>query len=180
MPNVETGAPPYGLAVFNQLDAARAREELLACCASRAFAERVAAGRPYSDTDALAAEAGRVLAELPWDDVLEALDAHPRIGERPRGPGREAAWSRRGQAGTAPADREVLEALAAGNAAYEERFGHVYLVCAAGLSAEELLRRLHARLDNDEETERRIVREELAAITRLRLAGLVAPPGGAR
>src|SRR5690606_25354095 len=125
MPNVETGAPPYGLAVFNQLDAARAREELLACCASRACAERVAAGRPYSDTDALAAEAGRVLAELPWDDVLEALDAHPRIGERPRGPGREAAWSRREQAGTAHAHREGLEALAAGHAAYEERFAHV-------------------------------------------------------
>src|SRR5690606_27446178 len=79
MPNVETGAPPYGLAVFNQLDAARAREELLACCASRAFAERVAAGRPYRDTDALAAEAGRVPAELPWDGVLEALAAHPPI-----------------------------------------------------------------------------------------------------
>src|SRR5690606_21370101 len=122
MPNVETGAQPYGLAVFNELDAARAREELLACCASRAFAERVTAGRPYGDADALAAAAGRVLAELPWEDVLEALDAHPRIGERPRGPGREAAWSRREQAGTAHADREVLEALAAGNAAYEERF----------------------------------------------------------
>lgn len=74
------------------------------------------------------------------------------------------------------AGREVLEELAEGNHAYEERFGHVYLVCATGLSAEEMLARLRGRLGNDEETERDVVRAELAKITRLRLTKLL---GGA-
>jgi 2-oxo-4-hydroxy-4-carboxy-5-ureidoimidazoline decarboxylase len=90
--------------------------------------------------------------------------------------GRESGWSRQEQSGVGAAGREVLEELAEGNRAYEERFGHVYLVCATGLSAEEMLARLRGRLGNDEETERDVVRAELAKITRLRLAKLL---GGA-
>ncbi|MFC4059798.1 2-oxo-4-hydroxy-4-carboxy-5-ureidoimidazoline decarboxylase, partial [Planomonospora corallina] len=96
-----------------------------------------------------------------------------RIGERAAGPGREAAWSRREQSGTAGADPRVLDALAAGNRAYEERFGHVYLVCATGLPAEELLARLRGRLTAGQEAERGTVRAELAKITRLRLEKLL-------
>ncbi|RCG28332.1 2-oxo-4-hydroxy-4-carboxy-5-ureidoimidazoline decarboxylase [Sphaerisporangium album] len=173
MPNV---TPAQGLAGFNALSPPEAERELLACCASRAFARGVAAGRPYDDETALTAAAVEAVRALAWQDVQEALDAHPRIGERASGPARESSWSRQEQSGTAGADRKVLAALAAGNARYEERFGHVYLVCATGLTAEEMLDRLEGRLGNDETAERAVVREELAAITRLRVARLLAAP----
>ncbi|TXK41961.1 2-oxo-4-hydroxy-4-carboxy-5-ureidoimidazoline decarboxylase [Nonomuraea sp. C10] len=160
---------PAGLAAFNALDREGAEKELLACCASRAFAREVAAGRPYPDQDRLADAAGRAVLALGWPDVLEALGAHPRIGERPAGDSREAAWSRREQAGV---EDGLRAALAEGNRAYEDRFGHVYLVCATGLTGAEMLRLLRERLGHDEETERRVVREELAKITRLRAGKL--------
>lgn len=161
---------PGGLAAFNACDREDAEKELLACCASRAFAGAVAAGRPYPDPDRLADAAGRAVQELSWAEVLEALGAHPRIGERPDGASREAAWSRREQAGV---EDGLRAALAEGNRAYEDRFGHVYLICATGLTGAEMLRRLRERLGHDDETERRTVREELAKITRLRLAKLL-------
>ncbi|MEV6981389.1 2-oxo-4-hydroxy-4-carboxy-5-ureidoimidazoline decarboxylase [Sphaerisporangium sp. NPDC051017] len=177
MPNV---TPAEGLAGFNALTPPEAERELLACCASRAFARAVAAGRPYDDEAALTAAAVGAVRALAWPDVREALEAHPRVGERAGGPEREASWSRQEQAGTAGADRKVLAALAAGNARYEERFGHVYLVCATGLTAAEMLDRLEGRLGNDETAERAVVREELAAITRLRVAKLLAGQGEGR
>ncbi|GAA0358686.1 2-oxo-4-hydroxy-4-carboxy-5-ureidoimidazoline decarboxylase [Microbispora corallina] len=148
------------------------REDLRACCASAAWADAVAARGPYPDLGALL-DAGRTaLAGLGWADVEEALAAHPRIGERPAGGGREGAWSRSEQSGAAGADTAVLDAIREGNAAYEARFGHVYLVCATGRGAGEMLALLRARLDNDDETERGVVREELAKIVALRLAKL--------
>ncbi|GAT64904.1 OHCU decarboxylase [Planomonospora sphaerica] len=167
------GGAPAGLADFNALGAAEAEAGLLACCASPVFARAVAAGRPYRDLAGLTAAAGAAVRGLDWPQVLRALAAHPRIGERAAGTGRGSAWSRREQSGTAGAGREVLDALAEGNRRYEERFGHVYLVCATGLSAAELLERLRGRLARDEETERRTVRAELEKITLLRLAGLL-------
>ncbi|WP_043638491.1 2-oxo-4-hydroxy-4-carboxy-5-ureidoimidazoline decarboxylase [Nonomuraea candida] len=161
---------PDTLAGFNARPAAEAEAELLACCASRAFAGKVAALRPYDDLDRLLDAAGAAVLELAWDDVLEALRAHPRIGERAGGDGREASWSRQEQSGV---EDDLRAALADGNRAYERRFGHVYLVCATGLTGAELLDRLRRRLGNDEEREREVVRGELAAITRLRLGRLV-------
>ncbi|MFG1944642.1 2-oxo-4-hydroxy-4-carboxy-5-ureidoimidazoline decarboxylase [Nonomuraea sp. NPDC048826] len=160
---------PAGLAAFNALDQEDAEKELLACCASRAFAREVAARRPYPDQERLTETAGQAVLALDWPAVLEALSAHPRIGERPAGDSREAAWSRREQAGVGDEQRA---ALAEGNRAYEERFGHVYLVCATGRTGAEMLRLLRERLGHDEETERRTVREELAKITRLRAGKL--------
>jgi 2-oxo-4-hydroxy-4-carboxy-5-ureidoimidazoline decarboxylase len=107
-----------------------------------------------------------VLAGLAWRDVEQALSAHPRIGERAAGAGREAAWSRQEQADAG----DIPEALREGNVAYERRFGHVFLICATGRTAAEMLAALHERLGNDAETERQTVRRELAAIVRLRLA----------
>ncbi|TMR87780.1 2-oxo-4-hydroxy-4-carboxy-5-ureidoimidazoline decarboxylase, partial [Nonomuraea basaltis] len=80
------------------------------------------------------------------------------------------AWSRREQAGV---EDELREALAEGNRDYEARFGHVYLVCATGLTGAQMLARLRERLGNDEEGERAVVRDELAKITRLRLLKLL-------
>ncbi|WP_433497095.1 2-oxo-4-hydroxy-4-carboxy-5-ureidoimidazoline decarboxylase [Sphaerimonospora sp. CA-214678] len=176
------------------------RADLRSCCACACWVSAVAARRPYRDLDGLRRAGAAALAALSWPDVLEALAVHPRIGERPAGDGREAAWSRAeqasvGQVGTGQAgagqggagrpgadrvdaadregaDREVLDALRAGNAAYESRFGHVYLVSATGRGARELLGLLRARLGNDAETERAVVRAELGKIVELRLAKL--------
>lgn len=145
-------------------DDAAFRAVLLSCCDAPAWAERVLARRPFADDDALLAAADEELATTPEADVDTALAAHPRIGERPAG-----AASQREQSAALAADAGVLAELAAGNAAYEARFGHVYLVCASGRSAEELLGVLRSRLGNDAATERRVLRTELAAITRLRL-----------
>ncbi|GAA2207248.1 2-oxo-4-hydroxy-4-carboxy-5-ureidoimidazoline decarboxylase [Nonomuraea monospora] len=155
---------------FNARSPAEAEADLLACCASRAFAGKVAALRPYADLGRLLDAAEATVRELAWDDVLEALSAHPRIGERASGQSRESAWSRQEQSGV---EDELRAALADGNRAYEERFGHVYLVCATGLTGAEMLARLRERLGNDEERERDAVRAELAAITRLRLTKLL-------
>ncbi|MFI6812674.1 2-oxo-4-hydroxy-4-carboxy-5-ureidoimidazoline decarboxylase [Nonomuraea sp. NPDC050328] len=139
--------------------------ELLSCCFAPSFARAVAAGSPYRDAAELGDAAEKAVLALEWDEVLQALSAHPRIGERPQGEGREAAWSRDEQSGVQESTRA---ALAEGNRAYEERFGHVYLVCASGLRGEELLARLRTRLANDEEREHEVVRAELARIARLR------------
>ncbi|MGA8994744.1 MAG: 2-oxo-4-hydroxy-4-carboxy-5-ureidoimidazoline decarboxylase, partial [Nocardioidaceae bacterium] len=97
-----------------------------------------------------------------------ALAAHPRIGERAAGDGVEAEWSRREQAAADP-DERTRQQLAAGNRAYEDRFGRVFLVCATGLSAEQILARLWERLGHDPATEAAVVAEELRKIAVLRL-----------
>ncbi|GAA2383803.1 2-oxo-4-hydroxy-4-carboxy-5-ureidoimidazoline decarboxylase [Nonomuraea africana] len=155
---------------LNALSAEEAEKELLTCCASRAFAREVVAGRPYAGLAELTSAAEAAVRALAWPDVEEALAAHPRIGERPAGSARESEWSRQEQSGVADGDDRVRTELAEGNRAYERRFGHVYLICATGLSGEEMLARLKERLDNDEDTERAVVRDELAKITKLRLA----------
>ncbi|RMI41210.1 2-oxo-4-hydroxy-4-carboxy-5-ureidoimidazoline decarboxylase [Actinomadura harenae] len=153
-----------------------AEAELLTCCASRRWAVEVAGGRPYASLAALAEASGKALQDLDWTDVLEALAAHPRIGERVAGGEREARWSRGEQAGAAGGGDAVQAALVEGNRAYEERFGHVFLICATGKTAEEILADLRVRRGNDDGTEVAAVRSELAAITALRLAKLI---GGA-
>ena len=115
----------------------------------------------------------RVLAGLGWADLRPALDAHPRIGERIRRQGTEADWSRREQAGAQNADDATARALVEANEAYEERFGHVFLIFATGKSAGEMLAAARARLRNDEIAEQAAVRAELAKITRLRLERLL-------
>jgi 2-oxo-4-hydroxy-4-carboxy-5-ureidoimidazoline decarboxylase len=177
-----TGDGVIGLSGFNGLAGERAEAELLTCCASRRWARTVAGARPYDGTPALRGASARALAELGWDDVLEALAAHPRIGDRTvpaarRGgtspAGREAGWSRGEQAGMEEAADETRRAMIDGNLAYEKRFGHVFLICATGRSAAEMLAELEIRLRNDVATERSVVRAELSKIVDLRLAKLV-------
>jgi OHCU decarboxylase len=163
-----------GLERFNGLSEAAAAGELLAVCHSRRWAGRVAAGRPYADLGALQAAADEIWMALEPADWLEALEAHPRIGESG---GRSAAWSRQEQAGVGGVDPDVQERLAAGNAEYERRFGHVFLISAAGRDAGEILDALQARLGNDPETELRVAADEHRRITRLRLEKLAARRG---
>ncbi|MGH3098087.1 MAG: 2-oxo-4-hydroxy-4-carboxy-5-ureidoimidazoline decarboxylase [Streptosporangiales bacterium] len=156
------------LAAFNALPDDKAERALLACCESRAWARAVRSGRPYADRTALLDAAQRAVDGLAEEDVDEALVGHPRIGERST-----AGASRGEQAGVDTEDAELARALAEGNRAYEERFGHVYLVCASGRSGRELLAVLQGRLRNDPATERVVVRRELAKINALRLEGMV-------
>ena len=150
---------------FDALPASDAERELLTVCRAPRWAREVAAGRPYGTADALQAAAAAALTHA---DLDEAMAGHPRIGDRSAG-----GQSRREQSTVATAEADVLTALAEGNREYEERFGHVYLVCASGRSAEDLLATLRKRLGNDPETERAVALGELAAINRIRIAQLV-------
>ncbi len=149
---------------FDLLPGAAARDLLIGVCSAPRWAEQVEAGRPYGSPGALQDAAAAALTDA---DLDPALAGHPRIGERAGGA------SAREQAGVAAAGDDVRAALAAGNTAYEQRFGHVYLVCASGRSAEDLLATLRSRLGNDPATERRVALGELAAINRLRIAGMI-------
>jgi 2-oxo-4-hydroxy-4-carboxy-5-ureidoimidazoline decarboxylase len=161
-------------AVLDEMSAATARDQLAACCASRRWIAGMLTSRPFGSAESVQRRSDDLLAGLSWADVVEALDAHPRIGRRVDGDGREAAWSRDEQRGTAAAPPEVAERLHAGNVAYEERFGIVFLVCATGLSAPEMLEALQRRLAHDPAEEQAVVREELRKIVRLRLGKLTA------
>ncbi|WP_235926029.1 2-oxo-4-hydroxy-4-carboxy-5-ureidoimidazoline decarboxylase [Actinokineospora pegani] len=147
--------------------------DLLACCASRRWADAVVAQRPFADLGDLVAASNEVLAALDWPDVLEAVEAHPRLGERTGGEDRESAWSRQEQLAAESPDEGLRADVVEGNRRYEERFGHVFLVYATGLPVEAVLAALRHRLSNDDETERAVVRDELAKIVELRLGKLV-------
>jgi len=114
-----------------------------------------------------------VARALPWDEVSIALAAHPRIGDRVEGSSSESEASRREQSSMSDADAATRAALVDGNRAYEERFGHVFLIRAAGRSPDEMLGELRRRLDNDDEAEQAEATEQLAQITALRVKGLV-------
>lgn len=150
---------------FNALPPDEVERALLAVCAAPQWAARVAAGRPYPTVEALQSAAERALTDA---DLDAAMAGHPRIGDH-----RAAGAARHEQSGVGGAPPAVLAALVAGNRAYEERFGHVYLVCATGRDADELLVDLNRRLANDAVTERGVARDQLAAINRLRIGRLV-------
>lgn len=159
---------------FNALPPEAVERQLRACCAAPRWVRELASGRPYGSRADLRTASESALGRLAWGDVLVALDAHPRIGERATGAGTEADWSRREQAGTARSEPGVRAALAEANREYETRFGHVFLIYATGRSDVEMLAAARSRLDNPVEVERRVVRDELARIVALRLERLVA------
>src|SRR5437867_2508955 len=143
-------------------DAARA--VLARCCSARRWVEQVLAARPFASDAELLESAERFWWALGREDWLEAFAGHPRIGARTTD-----AAARREQAGVDGATAATRAALALGNRMYEERFGHVFLICATGKSADEMLGALRDRLGNDPITELRIAAGEQAKITRLRL-----------
>jgi 2-oxo-4-hydroxy-4-carboxy-5-ureidoimidazoline decarboxylase len=160
---------PATLSSFNAAPAHAAERDVLACCASKAFAKAIAKGRPYRDPAALLAAVDAAFDALSWDDIVESMNEHPRIGDRAA----STAMSAAEQSGTAAASDQVRQGLAEGNLAYEERFGHIFLICASGLSGQEMLAKLRARLGNDPDAERAVVRAELLKITRLRMTKLL-------
>ncbi len=164
----------FGLDRLNAAGVEDARAVLRACCVAPAWVASLVSGRPYADASELLAASDRAVAALDDSGLAEAMAGHPRIGERADGPG-SAGWSRSEQAGAAAASDRTAAELAAANRQYEERFGHVYLVSAAGRSGQELLEILLGRLGNDPATELGIARSELAAINRGRLTRLLNP-----
>lgn len=145
---------------FNDAATGDAVAVMLSCCSSTRFAAALTAGRPYASLAAAEAAVTAAFESLEWADVLEAMAGHPRIGDRAKG---QSAAEQSGVAGSSRA------ALSDGNRAYEERFGHVFLICATGLSGEEMLAALRERLDNDPLTERKVATTELRKITVLRM-----------
>src|SRR5262249_17189154 len=161
------------LARFNALPAVDAELQLRYCCAAPAWAHRVVAGRPYPDEPALLGAAELAMVELPWTEVEIAVAAHARIGQPPAGSGTEAGTSRQEQSGTADDDASTKAALAEVNRAYEERFGHRFLIYASGRSGAEMLAAARSRLGNDPDAEQAVVRDQLGKITMARLRGLL-------
>jgi 2-oxo-4-hydroxy-4-carboxy-5-ureidoimidazoline decarboxylase len=158
------------LSDFNEAPVGILRSRLLALTAVDAWADGLLAGRPYDDLDAVLATSDAIVADLDEEQIDAALAGHPRIGERAEGMDDEsAARSAKEQSAMSRADTDVQDAVTRGNADYEKRFGRIYLVAAAGRSADELLGLLHQRLDNDPATELEVVRQELARISRIRV-----------
>ena len=158
------------VAAFNAMPAADVEARLYECLANRVWAARVAAGRPYETVADVLREADAAWAAMNDTDWLQAFAAHPRIGE---GGGEAPATSEREQSAVIAAPTQTLDALAAENRAYEERFGHVFLIAAAGRSADEILAELRRRMTNDAATELQEATGEQRKITRLRLRKLV-------
>lgn len=164
------------MAAFDVAPDDELRARLHSCCAAESWVGHMVTGRPYRSEAALYAASDHATLALNADGLAQALAGHPRIGDAAPAHGgdrRSAAWSHGEQAGVATADASLLIDLATANAEYERRFGHVYLVCASGRGAAELLAICRSRLDNDPETERGVVLGELAKINQLRLAKLL-------
>ena len=157
---------------WNEYDVSTAESEILPCCGSRAWAQELASLRPFTEPADLLKTSDEVWALLDIADWNEAFASHPRIGER-KAPAsataRSAQWSSQEQSGAAEVEAETQERLRRANAAYEVRFGRIYIVCATGKSAEEMLAILERRLKNDDATELREAAEQQRQITQLRL-----------
>jgi 2-oxo-4-hydroxy-4-carboxy-5-ureidoimidazoline decarboxylase len=153
------------LAEFNKADPDDVCRLLTTCLAVPRWVGAVLAGRPYDSVDALLTASDAATPLLP-DEIHEAMAAHPRIGEKAAGSGTGASWSRSEQSGV---DGSTAEKFQAANVEYEQRFGHVFLVCASGRGGDELLANLRDRLGNDPDAELVIAGQELAKIARLRL-----------
>ena len=164
------------LARLNALSETEAQADLLKCCGSANWARRMSAQRPFGAVEELMTAADEIWLALRAEDWLEAFAAHPKIGARraARPQDEQAqAWSAGEQAGIGSAEQTTLDELAETNRRYEERFGYIFIVCATGKSAAEMLALLRARLANDHADELRHAAEEQRKITRLRLEKLL-------
>jgi 2-oxo-4-hydroxy-4-carboxy-5-ureidoimidazoline decarboxylase len=158
---------------FNNAGPADAATAVRPCLDVDRWVNAVVDGRPYPDVDAAVAVARSAADPFTDEELTTALSHHPRIGERASGTTAEAGLSRSEQSGVS-SDADVQRRLAEGNRAYEKRFGHVFLIRAAGRSSEEILEALEERLTNDPETERSIMADQLRQIAVLRLQGVLA------
>ena len=162
---------------LNNLPEAAAIDAFTKCCGAHRWANKMAHARPFKDDAALYAMADEIWEQLGQEDWLEAFTHHPKIGDMDSLRAKFAntkEWASGEQSGTASASEETLQGLADGNRDYEARFGHIFIVCATGKSADEMLGLLRARLGNDPAHEIRVAAAEQAKITRIRLEKLLA------
>ena len=167
---------------LNALSATQAEAELLACCGASRWVQGLMARRPFGSVAELFAAADEIWRSMGSEDWLESFSRHPQIGEKApekqikseAGQQISSRWSAKEQAGAQRNSADVLVRLSAGNRAYRERFGYIFIVCATGKTAEEMLAILERRLQNDASAELTIAAEEQRRITRLRLEKLLA------
>jgi 2-oxo-4-hydroxy-4-carboxy-5-ureidoimidazoline decarboxylase len=159
-----TSTPP-GLARFNALEEHAAFAALHEACAATAWAKHLLAARPYATPEDLYTASDAAMAELTAADLQEAMAGHPPIG-RPKPGDPTSAREQRGMAG---ASEELKAEMLELNLAYQEKFGHVFLICASGRTGEQMRDAVRNRIDNTPEQEREIVRGELGKINRIRL-----------
>jgi len=163
---------------FNRLAPAEARKALLACCGAKKWVDLMLQQRPFPDLQYALDTADKTCAALERKDWLEAFRHHPPIGEKRAQESQSVTarnWSIAEQSTAQQAPPERLAALAAANAAYQAKFGHVFLICATGKTTDDILRNLLERMKNDKESELSVAAEEHRKITRLRLEKLLAP-----
>jgi OHCU decarboxylase len=174
---------------LNALDGEAAEQVFRRCCGSSRWAREMAARRPFLDTATMSGDADRIWLALDASDWREAFAAHPRIGEQRQaggsvgagGAGGAAAgadraapdWPAGEQAGMAAATDAVRDRLARANREYEARFGFIYVVCATGKTAGEMLDIAERRLRHAPGRELAVAAEEQRQITRLRLEKLI-------
>jgi 2-oxo-4-hydroxy-4-carboxy-5-ureidoimidazoline decarboxylase len=151
-----------------------ARERLAAALGIRRWVDEVASGGPYATVDDLVAAGERAAAQLSDAELDEAVAHHPRIGQQAAGTGASSVLSAGEQAGLGRNDEGVDAAIARGNEVYEQRFGRVFLIRAAGRSRQEVLDELQRRLKDDDATEASEAKEQLRQIAALRLRTLFA------
>lgn len=160
---------------INSLDQHDARAAFLHCCGARKWANAMEAARPFADDTTLHDVADDAFAQLTEQDWLEAFAAHPRIGDIEslrKKYAQNAGWSQGEQSGAIGADEAVLKELSEANAAYEARHGFIFIVCATGKSAAEMLAILKTRLYNQTSQEVQNAATEQRKITHLRLEKL--------
>ena len=164
------------LDAFNALPRADAIADLIKCCGAHRWAEQVADRRPFASADALLRAADEIWAKMERADILEAFTHHPKIGDVDSLRKKFASTAARAageQSGVNSAGEEIIRALAAGNQAYEARFGYIFIVCATGKSAGEMLAILNGRLRNEPAHELAVAAGEQQKITVIRLNKLL-------
>ena len=161
---------------LNQLSADLAEAEFLKCCGSTRWAKLMTEARPFANFEEVSSKADEIWVSLGEDDWFEAFRAHPKIGEGKAAAAQSqqaANWSAQEQSQAQQAAEETKAAIAEGNRIYADQFGFIFIICAPGKSAEQILSSLKARLTNDLETELLIAAKEQQKITQLRLKKLL-------
>jgi 2-oxo-4-hydroxy-4-carboxy-5-ureidoimidazoline decarboxylase len=165
------------IAELNNLSSEVAMGEFLKCCGSSSWAKKMLANRPFTSKKDLFSVSNSIWAESSVEDGLEAFQHHPKIGDLKSLEKKFAStkdWAGGEQSGVNTAAKETLIALAEGNNAYEKKFGYIFIVCATGKSANEMLSMLNERLKNDPKDEIKIAMNEQNKITLIRLEKLLA------
>ena len=145
------------------------REMLTACCGAKRWVGEMLASQPFESATDLHARAESIWWSLSEADWLEAFASHPKIGERAKHSGASSDWSRQEQSRAETQDSALSDELMRLNREYEERYGFIFIICATGKSAGEILAALKRRLHNAHEEEIRIAAAEQAKIMHLRL-----------